>query len=387
MCHLWEGRIKKCQHCSVTEYYRLFNSLLDGEPTRLTHLQVAPMAQNQPSRGNPQPSSHGFHVNQDGNATVRNFCDREQAATHYSQPSASSHNAPSNQTTQRKHERTDTDQPSSSRHDALSSGTVQYKRQRMDPKHSSTLRLESRINEQRQRARQGKTTDRAVSMRQGTGVHEAAPSGQQLQGNHQFVSSRCDRRGSYQDLPSASRHYKATGSTGEDQHPTSDEIASQNHPRTEDIEQLITETNELQPPCWEDKWIFFPQIQEESAYERYFRHREEQMNKIWGPYEKEREALAAPHTPELEEIWTPTAEEEMEEGVLEGEIPRWDEIWEGSVLQGEECMRDILGEDETWPREASEEVGVWTRESGGMLNSADLKQLLRVFTLEELRRE
>lgn len=111
------------------------------------------------------------------------------------------------------------------------------------------------------------------------------------------------------------------------------------------------------------------------------------MNKIWGPYEKEREALAALHTPELEEIWTPTAEEEMEEGVLEGEIPRWDEIWEGSVLQGEECMRDILGEDETWPREASEEVGVWTRESGGMLNSADLKQLLRVFTLEELRRE
>lgn len=387
MCHLWEGKIEKCENCSISDYWRLFNSLVDGEPARPAHPQVAPMAQQQPSRGHLQPSRHAGHVEQYGNATVRNFCDREQAATHYSQPSASSHNAPANQTTQRKQERADTDQPSSSRRDALSSGTAQYKRQRMDSEHSSTWRLNSRINEQGQYARQRQTTDRVASSRQGTRIHKTAPSRQQLQGNHQLPLSRRDGRGqeSYQDSPSAWRHYDATGSTGEDQHQTSNETASQNHPRTEDIEELIRKTNELPPPCWEDKRIFIPLIQEELAYETDFRLKEEKMNEIWGPYGKEREALAAPHPPELEEIWTPAAEEE--EVVLEGEIPRWDEIWEGSVLQGEAWMRDILGEDEMWSREASEEVDAWTREPDGMLNSAVLKQLLRVFTLEELQRE
>lgn len=382
MCHLWEGKIKKCQYCSETDYLKLLNSHFFIEPTIPTHPQVTPMTQHQPSRGHPQPSRHGFHVDQYGNATVRNSCDRDQAATHYSRPSASSYNAPTNQTTQHRHERADTDQPSSLRHDALGSGTVQYQRPRMDPEHSSTLKLDSRINEQRQHARQGQTTDRAASSRQGIRVHEATPSGQQLQGTHQFASSRCDGRGSYQDLPSASRHYNTTGSTGEDQHQTSNETASQNHPRTEDIDELITETNVLQHPCWEDKWFFIPQIQEELAYERYYKRQEEKMNKIWGAYGKEIEALAAPQTPELEEIWTPAVEEEEGEAVVEGEIPRWDEIWEGSVLQGEAWMRKILGEDEMWPREA-EEADVWTREPGGMLNSADLKKLLRVLTLED----
>lgn len=374
-----------CQHSSITDYWKLFNSLVDGEPARPAHPQIAPMAQHQSSKGHPQPSRHDCHVEPYGNATVRNFGDREQAATPYSQPSASSHTAPANQTTQRKQERADTDQPSSSRHDAPRSGPTQYKRQKLYPEHSSTLKLNTRINEQSHYARQGQTTDRAASLRQDTRIHEAAPSGQQLQGNHQLPLSRRDGRGqeSYQDSPSASRHYNATGSTGEDQHQTSNETASQSHPRTEEIEEFITETNKLPPPCWEDKRIFIPLVQEDLAYERYFRRQEEKMNKIWGPYGKEREALAAPYTPELEEIWTPAAEEEA---VLEREKPQWEEIWEGSVLQGEAWMRDILGEDEMWPREASEERDVWTREPDGMLNYTDLKRLLRVFTLKESQR-
>ena len=277
MCFVQGGKIERCEHCSETDFAKLLNIFLDGEPARPARQLVAPMAPQQHlSRGHPQPSRPNLHVDQHGNATARNVFDREQAQTQYSQPSSSS-----------------------------------------------------------------------------------------------------------------SRPYAATALIGEENSQTSSQTASQSLPYKENKEALTAGMDKLPRPSWEHERIILPQLQEGLAHENYFRRQEQMLDRIWGVYGEEREALAATHTPELEENWTPIFEEDEDEdkAILEEETSPWDEIWGRSVLEGEAWMRDILGEDGTWPPEAPEEADIWTREPGGMLSSAVQKQLLAVFTLEESLRE
>lgn len=150
------------------------------------------------------------------------------------------------------------------------------------------------------------------------------------------------------------------------------------------MEVLTAGMNKLPPPCWGDERVILPLAQEQLREEDLYRRQEQEMDDIWGMYAKEREALAAVYNPEPEKHWTPVFEEP---GIWERKTPLWDEVWAHSVLGGEAWMRNLLGENETWPQEPPEEADIWTREEGGMLSAAVLKRLLRVFTIQAVQEE
>ena len=332
MCYVGEDRIERCQHCSETEYQTLLKFTLNVGRPRPAHQLVAPMVQHHSNIGHPQPSRYNYHIDPYGNSTARNIFDREQAPNQHTQPSR--HDAAIIEAMQRKQQRANTYQAPFSKH-----------------------------------------------------IQRLAPTAQQIQSNHQLASPMCDGRAhneSPQCLPSSSRHSTTTDLTGEYENQTSNQAASQNHPRKEDLDVLTPRMNKLPPPCWGDERIMLPLVQEQLANEAHFRRQEQRLNDIWGMYGKERKALAAFQAPALEETWTPVFEEEE---ILECEIAPWDEVWKRSVLEGEASMRDILDEDETWPEEAAEEPDIWTREPHGMFSSNTLKQLLRVSALEQSLRE
>ena len=138
--------------------------------------------------------------------------------------------------------------------------------------------------------------------------------------------------------------------------------------------------NKLPSPCWEDEQVILPLVQEQLRNEEYSESQEQGLAEIWGPYERERQALAASQIPEMEETWTPDFEEDE---ILEREIPIEEVIWAHSIVNGEVWMRSILDEDDTWPHGLSaEEAEIWTREHGGMLSSTTLKQILRAQKLQ-----
>ena len=336
MCYIGDGKIERCQHCSETEFQTLFKITLNVGPPRPAHQLVAPMVQHHSNVGHPQPSRYNCHIDPYGNSTARILFDREQASNQHTQPS---------------------------RRDAAIGKMMQRKLQRGD-------------------------ADQAPFTRN---VQWPSPTAQQVQSNHHFASPVCDGREhneSHQHLPSSSRHNTTTDHTGEYENQRSNQAAFPNYVRREDMEVVTPRMNKLPPKCWEDERIIFPLmlplVQEQLANEAWFRRQEQRLNDVWGMYGKERKALAAFQAPMLEETWTPVFEEEE---ILECEIAPWDEVWKRSVLEGEVAMRDILDEDETWPEEAGEEPGNWTREADGMFSSTALKQLLRVSILEDSLRE
>lgn len=144
------------------------------------------------------------------------------------------------------------------------------------------------------------------------------------------------------------------------------------------MEVLTPGMNKLPHPSWEDEQVILPLVKQQLRQDRYFEHQEQKLDDIWAMYGKEREVLAACHTPEPEEIWTP----EFEEEILEREVPLEDEIWARSTLEGEAWMRNILEEIEAWPQAPPEEADIWTREDGGMLSAAGLRRIWRIFTLQ-----
>ena len=300
MCHLWEGNIERCQHCSETDYQNLCKMVRNVGRARPAHQLVARMAQHHLSRDHPQPSRPHSDIDQYGNSTARSLSNREQALTHNTRTS-------------------------SSRHDA--------------------------------------------------------PLGQQTQRNHQLGRGQ---RESHHQQPSSSRQHTVTDLADKSEHQASSEKTSENDTCKENMEVLTARMNKLPPPCWGDEQLMLPLVREQLMQEEFYRRQAEQLDDIWGMYAKEREVLAAPyHSPEPE-TWTPEFEEEE---ILERETPLWDEIWERCVQQGEACMRDVLDEDENWPRRAPEEADIWTRELDGMLTAASLRRLVPVFTLQELLRE
>ena len=337
MCYIGDGEIERCQHCSETEFQTLFKITLNVGPPRPAHQLVAPMVQHHSKVGHPQPSRYNCHIDPYGNSTARIIFDRDQASNQHTQPS----------------------------------------------------RRDAAVGEMMQRNMQRANTDQALFTRH---IQRASPTAQQIQSNHQLASPMCDGRAHneiHQHLPSSSRHHPTTDMTDEYENQASNQAASQNYVRREEMEVVTPRMNKLPPlACWKDERIMFPLmfplVQEQLANEAYFTRQEQRVNDIWGMYGKEREALAAFQAPKLEESWTPVFEEEE---ILECEIAPWDEVWKRSVLEGEASMRDILDEDETWPEEAAEEAGNWTREAGGMFSSTALKQLLRVFILEDSLRE
>ena len=123
-----------------------------------------------------------------------------------------------------------------------------------------------------------------------------------------------------------------------------------------------------------------PLVQEQLWNEEFTERQEERLAEIWAPYERERQALAASHIPEMEETWTP----DFEEGeFLESEILLEEKIPTRSVHDGGVRMRSIMNENDTWPHGPSdEEEEIWTRENGGMLTSPRLKKILRIQTLQ-----
>ncbi len=375
----------RCQHCSETDFRNLLSVFLHVEPVRPTQQLIARTAQSHLSRSYPQPTRNNVAVDMHSNAAAKNHFDREQAPTRYTQPSSSNHDGPINETSQHKRHITHTDQPSSSRNDTLVNGTAPHKRQRTDP---DQPRHDSRIEEQRQ------PQDHVSSLKVDTRIHTAAQHGQTIQGHNQLASTRRNARNdwangrgqkeSYQNLSTSSRNQAVTDRSSGQERQTSNQKAAQSHARREDIELLTAGMNKLPPPCWGDERVIHPLVQEQLVNENYYRVQEQRLDDIWGKYEKERATLAASRTPEPEEVWIPEFEEEE---ILERDKPLWEEIWERSVLGGEVCMRNILDEKETWPRKEAEEADIWTREPGGMLSSAVLKQLSRVLTLQESLRD
>ncbi|KAM0801438.1 hypothetical protein BDR22DRAFT_906028 [Usnea florida] len=193
---------------------------------------------------------------------------------------------------------------------------------------------------------------------------------------------RCRTKRSHQDSPSAPGRHARTDPTGSSHgHQGSSRDFSQKHRRAEETGELTAGMNNLPPsPSWEDEQIILPLVQEQLWDEELIERQEQRLAEIWAPYEKERQALAASHTPEMEETWTP----DFEEGeLLEREILLEEKVPARSVHDGGVRMRSIMNEDDTWPHGTSdEEEEIWTRENGGMLTSPRLKKILRIQTLQ-----
>ncbi len=382
MCYVWEGKIEKCEHCSATDFQNVLRSIYHIEPARPTHQLIARTAQHSLNQGHPQPPRHR-------SSTVENSIDREHDLTHQARPSSSSRlDALINETAQRKRQREDTDQPSSSARHAPINETAQHKRQKLDREQRSKLRYGVRIEDQCQRGRQGPTPDQISSCRQDTRIPGEDQLVQQAQSQGQLTSLTRDagsdqtaghgQKEKYRDPPSSSKHRTSTDLTDEEEDRRTGPESSQNHSNVEDMDVLTMGMNKLPPPCWGDERIMLPLGQQRLGYEEYSRYQEQELNDTWGMFGKEREVLAASHTPEPEEPWAPKVEEE----ILKYEIPLKRKIWAPLVLEGEAHIWNIPDEDETWLQEESEEVDIWTRDKGGMLTSTMLRRVLRVFDLQ-----
>ena len=387
MCYIWEGKIERCQQCSETDFQTLRRVIWNTEPARPSHQLIARTAQRPLNKGYQQPSRQTVHIDMHKDSTVENARNHEQDLKHQIHSSSSMPDPPFIQTAHNKRQRTSEDQASFSRHDALTSETAQHKQQkpRVD-QHSSSI-PNARVDGATQ---QEKHVVQAFSLKQGTRTAGMAQRRWKAKDQDPSSSSKHNarsewawgrgRKGSQQDLPSSSRHHIITNPTGEEEH----RETSQSHLRIEDMEVLTAGMNKLPPPCWGDEKVFLPLAQEQIRQEEFLERQEQELDDIWGPYIKERQALAAFHAPELERNWRPVFEKEV---VVERRIPLVEEIWARSMLAGENSMRRILDEDETWPPKPPEESDIWTREEGGTLNYANFKQLLRVLTLEESLKE
>ena len=230
-------------------------------------------------------------------------------------------------------------QPSSSRHDALINGTAQHKRQKTNADQHSTS------------------------------IHNA---------RSDWTNGR-GRKEIHQDPKSSSRVHVVTDLTGDDEQQGTSGETSQDHPHVEDMDVLTMGMNKLPRPSWEDERIILPLVEQQLKQDEYAEDHRRKSDEIWAMYGKEREVLAACSTPQPEEIWTPSFEEEE---ILEREIPLEEAIWTRSVLEGEVWMRNILEEIEIWPQQPPAEADIWTREDGGMLSAAVLRRIWRIFTLQ-----
>ena len=387
MCFIWQGKIERCQNGSDTDYLRLLKMVWQEEHNGLTYQRIGRTAQQHLTDGHPRPSRPNLRIDLPRNTMAENLFDRGQVPTHHSQFPSSRHGTPISGTAQHKWQIIDLDQPSSSRDDTVVDGTAQHQRQRRDLDQSSAVRQNSRVDEQRQLPNQ------LSSSRRDPRVYAAVQLAQQTQGNNQLaISSRTARSDlasaraqneSHQDLPSSSGHHVVTNMKGKHGLQDSSQQPHQNDARQEDTEASTAGMGTLPPPCWDDNKFMLSLVNEGSRLKSFLGVQDEQLNSIWGLYAKEREALAAVHTPEAEEKedwdWIPVTENEV---IEEREMPLWDEIWDRSMLGGEIQMRNILDEDETWPPKAPEEPNIWTREPGGMLSSPMLKKILGVCALK-----
>ena len=363
MCFIWEGSIVRCQKCSDTDYTTLLKLVLPVESIRQTYRLYGRTAQHDLTDGRKRPSRPSFHIDLPRNSMTETRFDREQVPTHHSQPSSSRRDDPIN-------------------------GTAQHKRQRTDTDHPPTVKRARRIDEQHQLPNQ------LSSFRQDARVHAAVQLGHQIQTHNQLAIARRNARSdlvnahaqnqSHQDLPSSLRHHMITDVKAKDGVQDSSQHASHNDACQDDTEASTLRMAKLPRPCWEDREVMYSLVGEEMKLKDFLRIQDERLNKIWDGYAKERQALAAVHTPKAEEKegwdWIPVTEHEV---IVERERPLWDEIWERSMLGGEAQMRNILDEDETWPPKAPAEPNVWTREPGSMLTSPMLKQLLCVSVLQD----
>ena len=331
-------------------------------------------------QGNPYSSSGDVDIHLHRRSTFENLLGQEQHQTYQTGPFSSRSDTSINGTAQHKRERTDADQPYFSTHDAPINETTQQKRQKLNPDPHSA------VEEQRQHGRQGPTPG-TFSLKQDTRILGASQVGRPTQGGAYASSSRNTRsdganeRGQkepLQEAPYSSRHHTTSDRIDEGEHQAPRSRISPSPPRTEDVEVLTPGMNMLPPPSWGDERLNFFVAQRQLIEERYYERRRQRLDAIWALYKREREALAAVHIPEPEEMWEP----DFEEGeILERDIPLMDEIWARSVLAGDDWMREILDMDETWLPEPLAEPNFWTREEGGMLSSAVLRKYLHILTL------
>ena len=221
---------------------------------------------------------------------------------------------------------------------------------------------------------------------QNRGVQSGQPAEQQDPPSSSSLNSctdsarRCCPKRSHQDSPSAPGRHARTDPTGIHGHQGSSRKFSQKHSRAEEIGDLTAGMNKLPSPSWENEQILLPLVQEQLRNEEFSKLQEQRQAEIWAPYERERQALAASHIPEMEETWTPDFEEEE---ILERETPLEEEIWTHSVHDGGVWMRSILGEDGILSQGLSaEEQEIWTRDNDGMLSSPRLKKILRIQELQ-----
>ena len=389
MCYVWEGKIERCPNCSESHFQTVLRIMWNMELARPTDQLFARITQNHSNQGRPQGFRHDARMNllkDPANETVRN---QEQGLTHQARPFSLRHDVPTNQTVQNKRQKTNEDSASSSTYVAPSNGTAQHKWQNpgTDQQYSS-IHSAGHAGAAQHR-QQGMNAVQACSSRQGartTGTaymeQQAKDQGVSSSSIHDARSDWANGRGrkeSHQDLPSSSRPNAITDLTGKEQNPGASRKASQNDPRVVGMEASTPGLELPALPSWEDARVFVPLVQEQLSQEEFYRRQEQVLDDIWGPYAKEREELAAVHTPEPEEVWMPEFEEAE---ILEREIPLEKEIWARSVLAGEDWMRIILDEGEDWPRQPPEEPNIWTRDEGGNLDSVYLRRLTRVLTLE-----
>lgn len=386
MCYLSEGKLERCQECSNAIFQILLGIVCNVEPARPSYPLIARAAQHRMNEDSLQFPRQDTHIGPHRNSGAQYFLDRAQQLTHQAQPSSSTHDTPANGA-KHKRQRTNTDQPHSVGNDAPNE-IHQHKRQKIDTDQVPSLRHDGPVEEQSQHRGQGPTPNQTSSLRQGARAHGAAQPGQQTQSQDLLAYSRRDARSdwangheqkeSHRDSPSASRHRIITDLTGEAEPQGRIPETSQNHTCIEEIDYVPGGMHKLPYPSWEDEMVILPLARQQLMDEDFFENQERELDDIWGPYAKERQALVDFQASELEESWTPDFEEPE---ILEREVPLQEDIWERSMLEREIGMRYILDEGETWPRESATEADIWTREEGGMLSAANLRRLWRVFTL------
>lgn len=390
MCCVWDGKIERCLNCSEQDFQTVLRANWKMEPAQKLPRLATHMAQHPMNQGQPQWSRHDPRMGLLGDSTNEIIRDQEQDLTLQVRPFPLRRDARIIHTAHNKRQRTNEDPTSSSMYEASSNGTAQRKRPKTDAEQHSSSIHNTGVEKVAQHGQQGMNAIHAYYSRQGARTTGTAQIEQQAIDQNLPSSSMpntCSawangrgREESHQSPPSSSRHHAITDLTGEDQHQGASQLASQKHPRVEDTEALTPGMKTLSLPSWEETRVILPLVQEQLSQEEYYRRQEQELDDIWGPYAKEREALAALHTPEVEEIWIPEFEEAE---ILERAIPLEEEIWANSVLVGENWMRTVLDEDENWPRNPPEEANIWKCGEGGNLNSGFLKKLLHVLTLEK----
>ena len=413
MCYVWEGNIEKCQHCSETDFQTVLRMFWNIEPARRTHQLVARTTQHSFNQDAPSSSRQDARVDLHRDLAAGTLREHAHKLSYQVGPSSSRYDAGIEVPSQYKRQKLSGNQTSFPRHDASINGrqernpdqhpsSIHNARNHGPPqsgqqaKHAvqAYLRHSARTAGTVPSGQQGSSQSQPSCLRLDARMDGAARRGQQAKDQdpssssiHDTLSDWTNGRGwkeSHQDPPYSSRHHTTTDLTGEEEHQGPSQKLSQNHHRVEDMEVLTAGMNKLPPPCWGDERVILPLAQEQLREEDLYRRQEQEMDDIWGMYAKEREALAAVYNPEPEKHWTPVFEEP---GIWERKTPLWDEVWAHSVLGGEAWMRNLLGENETWPQEPPEEADIWTREEGGMLSAAVLKRLLRVFTIQAVQEE